>query len=464
MPLKEHIPASPSSGSDSSDEIEERADAYLPSAQKRYCHACLGLVAFTTLAVTVPTCVWGVVDPFASISAGYTVSVLLLQYWMMEWPQCDSRPIGLLLAAALVFTLPTALASFLNWSIRVRIAAFILDVTLAACTYVLTIRGPAYEPEKNAMAKRTVIITGCNSGIGLVTAKTLAKSGATIIFACRTESKAKEAMQEVLEEAATHGVTESQLKFMQLDLSSLSSVRCFAQKFQNECEELHVLVCNAGAFFPTKSVTQDGLDSCLASNHFGHFLLIQLLLPTLLATEKKGGEPRIVSVSSCLAYEQRAFDFSQACKVNDDNKAAFLEDPEYEVFRAYGQSKIAGMMCLRELASRLQEHGSEIPVNAVHPGEIDTNITGSLHPALAYLTKIFKPFVRMMLKSPYQGSIGTVFASTSLEMATSNHMAGEFLMRLEPIRANEAWLNDADCLKCWNVSIALTGAPDAVGA
>jgi len=150
--------------------------------------------------------------------------------------------------------------------------------------------------------------------------------------------------------------------------------------------------------------------------------------------------------------------------VNDDNKAAFLEDPEYEVFRAYGQSKIAGMMCLRELASRLQEHGSEIPVNAVHPGEIDTNITGSLHPALAYLTKIFKPFVRMMLKSPYQGSIGTVFASTSPEMATSNHMAGEFLMRLETIRANEAWLNDADCLKCWNVSIALTGAPDAVGA
>lgn len=272
-----------------------------------------------------------------------------------------------------------------------------------------------------------------------------------------------DAMKEVLVDTENDGVTETQLKFLQLDLSSLASVRKFVRLFQETLQDLHVLVCNAGAFFPRKNLTQDGLDECLASNHLGHFLLIQLLLPTMLATEAKGGEPRIVSVSSCLAYEQASFDFSQACKVAEAEKAAFLDDGEYEVFRAYGQSKIASMLCLSELSSRLQEIGSHIPVNAVHPGEIDTNITGSLHPALAYLTKVFKPFVRLMLKSPYQGSVGTVYASTSPDMATAEDMTGEFLMRLAPIAANDAWLNDDDCRKCWNISRELTGAPGVVG-
>merc|ERR1712203_702694 len=100
-----------------------------------------------------------------------------------------------------------------------------------------------------------------------------------------------------------------------------------------------------------------------------------------------------------------------------------------QVFESYGQAKIGSMMCMRELARRLTQHGSQIPVNAVHPGEIDTNITGSLHPALAYVTKIFKPFVRLMSKSPYQGSIGTVYACTSPDMAVAEDMTGQFMMR-----------------------------------
>merc|ERR1712187_364408 len=108
------------------------------------------------------------------------------------------------------------------------------------------------------------------------------------------------------------GVKESQLKFLQLDLSSMASVRKFAENFQAMQLDLHVLACNAGAFFPAQSITQDGFDACLAANHFGHFLLLQLLLPTMLATEARGGKPRIVFVNSALAYEQQSFDFSQA--------------------------------------------------------------------------------------------------------------------------------------------------------
>merc|ERR1712107_478840 len=119
------------------------------------------------------------------------------------------------------------------------------------------------------------------------------------------------------------GVVSDQLKFIPLDLSSLKSVRNFVQAFQGLSQSLHVLICNAGAFFPTQSVTADGLDACLAANHFGHFLLIQLLLPVMLATESKHEKPRIVFVSSALAYEQKAFDFSLARKVEENDKANF---------------------------------------------------------------------------------------------------------------------------------------------
>merc|ERR1712228_788607 len=182
----------------------------------------------------------------------------------------------------------------------------------------------------------------------------------------------------------------------------------------------------------------------------------------MMATETRGGKPRIVFVNSALAYEQKFFDFSQACKVEEAQKASFLSRNKdtYEVFEAYGQAKIGSMMCMRELARRLTQHGSQIPVNAIHPGEIDTNITGSLHPALANITKIFKPIVRLLMKSPYQGSIGTVYACTAPNMTLAEDMTGEFLMRLQPISGNEAWLDDDACKKLWDISIDLTGAPE----
>lgn len=115
---------------------------------------------------------------------------------------------------------------------------------------------------------------------------------------------------------------------------------------------------------------------CLASNH--HFLLIQLLLPKMLAAEAKGGKPRIVLVNSALAYERRSFDFSQAIHVGESERNRFLNQSGYAVFSAYGQAKIGSMLCLNELSRRLTEYGSQIPVNAMHPGEIDTDIVSTL--------------------------------------------------------------------------------------
>merc|ERR1712066_622426 len=139
-------------------------------------------------------------------------------------------------------------------------------------------------------------------------------------------------------------------------------------------------------------------------------------------------------------------------------KANFLNSNKetYEVFQAYGQSKMGQMLCMMELARRLEFRGSQIPVNAVHPGEIDTDITGSLHPALASVTKIFKPLVRLVLKSPYQGSRGSVYAAASPSIAVADDMSGEFMMRLKPIGGSAAWLDENECRKCWERSIELT--------
>merc|ERR1712039_382507 len=173
-----------------------------------------------------------------------------------------------------------------------------------------------------------------------------------------------------------------------------------------------------------------------------------------------------VMVSSALAYEHSKSDFSSVRKVTDSEKAMFLEANKraYEVFHAYGQSKVCSMLCMKVLCRKLADFGSDIPVNALHPGEIDTNITGSLSPALAFLTKAFKPVVRMIMKSPHQGSIGSVFACSSPDVASSKQMTGRFLMRLAPIVDNDAWLDVKDSEKCWNISKSLTDSPDVLAS
>merc|ERR1711972_1005465 len=99
------------------------------------------------------------------------------------------------------------------------------------------------------------------------------------------------------------------------------------------------------------------------------------MLPLLRQTEAKGGKPRIVQVNSALAYEHDSFDLSQAVRVStEEDRACYLTKP-YSMFHAYGQSKLASMMCLKELSRQLVESGSNIPVNAIHPGEISSDVT-----------------------------------------------------------------------------------------
>jgi len=202
----------------------------------------------------------------------------------------------------------------------------------------------------------------------------------------------------------------------------------------------------------------------MVSNHFGHFLLVQLLLPTILKTEQNGVIPRIVQVNSCLAYKHSYFDFSEASLLKrEEQKQSFMDKP-YEKFHNYGQSKLAAMMCLTELDRQLREKGSKVPVNAVHPGEIFTDIFRDFGVVIDCLTKTFKPFVYTLLKTTYQGSRGSIFVATSARMATSDNMSGRFLMRLSPVAHNTAWLDGQACRKLWDISEELTGLKSGANA
>lgn len=305
------------------------------------------------------------------------------------------------------------------------------------------------------MRGRVCLITGSSTGIGYETAKALAKAGAVVILACRSAEKAQSAMDKLIKECEGR-VKEEQLIFMELDLTSMSNIRDFTEEFYRSELDLHVLCLNAGAMATQPRLTEDLLDQGLASNHLGHFLLVKMLLPKILATERKvleegGSIPRIVSVSSALVFEHVSSELVDGVAFKTDN---------FDMFRHYGQTKLASMMCLKVLADRLKSQGSQVPVNAVHPGEIATDIsrdfTGVLGVA-AWISVHCKSVVHLFMKTPQEGSMATLHACCSKSRATAAQASGEFLLRWAPAPPHPALTDKEACETVWRASERLVG-------
>ena len=181
--------------------------------------------------------------------------------------------------------------------------------------YLVYVEGP--KPFLNVafpMLDRVVMITGANAGIGKETASQLLEAGATVIFACRSEGKAKEAMEEIANKleakSKTHTGSKSPLitkppspirermMFLQMDLSDLNSIRKSVGSFMKMNMKLHVLVNNAGVMMGHQRITTDKNELTMQANHLGHFLLTILMLPKLRESAKESGDARIVTVSS----------------------------------------------------------------------------------------------------------------------------------------------------------------------
>jgi NAD(P)-dependent dehydrogenase (short-subunit alcohol dehydrogenase family) len=194
-----------------------------------------------------------------------------------------------------------------------------------------------------SLTGRTVIVTGANSGLGLVTARELARAGAKTVLAVRNSAKGDEAA------AAMTGDVEVR----KLDLQDLSSVREFAAGVAS----VDVLINNAGIMATPYAQTVDGFESQIGTNHLGHFALTNLLLPKLT--------DRVVTVSSMFHWIGRM-------NLDDLNWKA----RPYRPWLAYGQSKLANLLFTSELHRRLAEAGSSVRAIAAHPGYSHTNLAG----------------------------------------------------------------------------------------
>ncbi|WJX85873.1 Short-chain dehydrogenase TIC 32, chloroplastic [Trifolium repens] len=207
----------------------------------------------------------------------------------------------------------------------------------------------------------TAIVTGTTNGIGNETSRVLALRGVHVIMAVRNVVAAQHVKQAILKEIPT-----AKLDVMELDLSSMESVRKFASEFNSSSLPLNILINNAGICAPVFTLSKDNIELQFATNYLGHFLLTNLLLDTMKKTaceSKKEG--RIINVSSDghnYTYpEGIVFD-----KINDESS--------YQRWKAYGQSKLANILHANELARHLKEDGVDITANSIHPGCIYTNI------------------------------------------------------------------------------------------
>jgi NAD(P)-dependent dehydrogenase (short-subunit alcohol dehydrogenase family) len=200
---------------------------------------------------------------------------------------------------------------------------------------------------------RRVVVTGANSGLGLVAARELTRAGACVVMACRDLEKGQRAV-----EAVNHAVAEPCVHLEQLDLADLSSVRDFAERLGFSHDRIDLLVNNAGIMAPPRRETVDGFESQLGVNHLGHFALTGRLLPLLSAAES----PRVVTETSLVHRIGRLrFDDLQMRR-------------RYVNWLAYGQSKLANLMFAVELARRAGAAGSPLLSLAAHPGYAATNL------------------------------------------------------------------------------------------
>ena len=224
-----------------------------------------------------------------------------------------------------------------------------------------------------ALAGKTVVITGATSGIGKETARGLAAMGATVVMACRNPAKAR-----VVRDAMIRVTDNASVLAKDLDLASLASIRAFATELRAAYPSLDVLINNAGVFSTSREETSDGFELTMGTNHLGPFLLTHLLLPSL----KNAPAARIVNVASEAAFYGK-IDLDDLQMTRSYGMAGFS---------AYAASKLANVLFTQELGERLVD--TPITVNAVHPGEVNTNIWPDHNRFWRFLNRVQKPFRR----------------------------------------------------------------------
>jgi retinol dehydrogenase 12 len=278
------------------------------------------------------------------------------------------------------------------------------------------------------MVQKKVIISGATDGIGLITARRLAETGAEIGLIARNPEKGACVVDQLQRETGNDAI-----HFFKADLSKFDEVRVVANEVQTVFPTLDILINNAGAMFMGRELSEDGYEMTFALNHLSVFLLTNLLMPNLSLSDKA----RIVTVAS-VAHRGSDLDFDDL----DGQKG------RYSGWRAYQRSKLANILFTRELAKRLG-NGSAT-ANCLHPGFVASRFGENNGLAMTLFFKAGKVFAI----SPEKG------AETSVFLATSENVEGKtggYYTRKRLTKPSRQAQNDTTAQQLWERSAEITG-------
>jgi NAD(P)-dependent dehydrogenase (short-subunit alcohol dehydrogenase family) len=279
---------------------------------------------------------------------------------------------------------------------------------------------------ETSLKGKTVLVTGGTRGIGLVTARELARMGAQVTIVSRNAAKCAAVAAKLTAE------TGSPLEFIAADLSTLAGIMQAAASFKQRHTRLHVLVNNAGAMFARRHLTSDGYEMTFALNHLNYFLLTVLLLDIL----KASAPARIVNVSSG-AHLGASLDL--------DN---LQSEKHFSAIGAYGQSKLANVLFTYELARRLE--GSGVTANAVHPGFIATGFARNN----GLFFNLGMKLIGLFIRKPDQGAQTSIYLASSPEV---EGVTGKYFVDCQPAESSPLSHDPALAEKLWQASLELTG-------
>ena len=273
------------------------------------------------------------------------------------------------------------------------------------------------------MQEKVCLVTGATAGIGQAAVMLLAGLGATVVGVGRNPKKNEISTRMIKEQTGNPAVA-----YLLADLSSQQEIRALAEQFQEKYDRLDVLINNAGATFPKRLESVDGIEMTFALNHLGYFLLTNLLMEML----EKSAPSRVINVSSSL-HRLGKLNFKDVPFENG-----------YARSKAYQRSKLANIAFTNELARRVSNQ--KVTVNAMNPGLVATNVGQAAGGVSAKVKNLVDKIAGL---TPEEGAQTIIYLATSPDVLG---VTGRYFVRGKSVPSSKPTYDLEFCRKLWVLS------------